>query len=333
MGLTLVFEALGLSEENFAVYHALLRQPQLIRVAHRDQLAAATGLPAEQVDARLTQLRDLGLLVARFSSPDEEYPLHPQAGFEILVARRQQELDNLTSELNADRAAAGKFVADYTEFIVQHNAAGVEVLEGERAYQRMQHFSPVKSMWGMFPPADPMPKRDPEESGDQRLLDRGIDSRYLIVESQLKTSGMRGFIDFVHKYGGQIRALPTVPLKMIIFDGEAAVVGIDPDQNSVGAMVHHSKAVLRIAVDLFERCWADARPVTDGTADKHGEPTAQEAEFLRLLVRGATDEQVARKLGVSMRTVRRIAAKLSEQVGASGRFELGVRAAQRGWVD
>jgi hypothetical protein len=42
---------------------------------------------------------------------------------------------------------------------------------------------------------------------------------------------------------------------------------------------------------------------------------------------------MARRLGVSMRTVRRMAAKLSEQVGASGRFELGVRAAQRGWVD
>jgi hypothetical protein len=50
-------------------------------------------------------------------------------------------------------------------------------------------------------------------------------------------------------------------------------------------------------------------------------------------VHGATDEQVARKLGVSLRTVRRIAAELSEQVGASGRFELGVRAAQREWVD
>jgi DNA-binding CsgD family transcriptional regulator len=234
--------------------------------------------------------------------------------------------------LNADRTAAGRFVADYTEFIVQKNAGGVEVLEGERAYQRMQHFSPTKRIWGMFPP-DPVPARDPEESGDKALLSRGLDARYMIVESQVKSRGMREFVDFVQRYGGQFRALPSVPLKMIIFD-DAVVVGIDPDNNSIGAMVHHSQAVLRIAVDLFEHYWQRGRSLTDSSADiDDGDLTTQETEFLRLLVQGATDEQVGRKLGVSLRTVRRIAAKLSEQVGASGRFELGVRAAQRGWVD
>lgn len=98
-------------------------------------------------------------------------------------------------------------------------------------------------------------------------------------------------------------------------------------------MVHHSKAVLRIAIDLYEHYWQRARSVVETPPHKDTDLTGQESEFLRLLVQGATDEQVGRKLGVSLRTVRRIAAKLSEQVVASGRFELGVRAAQRGWVD
>jgi DNA-binding CsgD family transcriptional regulator len=323
-----VFEALGWAPEDFTVYQALLRRPELIRVAHRDELAAAAGIAADDVTRHVDRLRELGLLAPRWNIPDEEYPLHPRAGFDLLVDRRQQHIDKLSADLNDEKTAAGKFVADYTEFISQKNAAGVEVLEGERAYQRMQHFHPVKSMWGMFQP-DPMPMRPPEESADTAHLQRGIDARYLIVESQVKARGMREYFDYVRRHGGQVRAVPSVPLKMIIFDGEAAVMGIDPDNNSIGAMVHHSKAVLRIAVGLYEHYWHSARPLVDLAPSDQVGLTAQESELLRLLVHGATDEQVARKLGVSMRTVRRIAAKLSEQVGASGRFELGVRAAQR----
>lgn len=111
-------------------------------------------------------------------------------------------------------------------------------------------------------------------------------------------------------------------------------MAIDPDDNSVGAVVHHSRAVVQLATELYLRYWDRAvDPFKEQSQVGDGGISPQEAEFLRLLVHGATDEQVGRKLGVSLRTVRRIAAKLSEQVGASGRFELGVRAAQRGWVD
>ncbi len=327
-----MFESLGLTEQGLAVYQALLQRPELIRAAHTGELAAIVEMSHSEVEARLSQLRELGLLVPRWNIVGEEYPLDPRAAFDILSSRRQQEIDKLTGELNADRTAAAQFVADYADIIVQKNAGGVEVLEGERAYQRMQHFAPAKSMWAMFQP-DPIPSRPPAESGDIRHLQRGVEARYLIVESQLKVRGYREYIDFIGEYGAKVRVVPSVPLKMIIFDGEAVVVGIDPDNNPVGAMVHHSKAVLRIAIDLYEHYWQRARPVVESPPHKEADLTAQETEFLRLLVQGATDEQVGRKLGVSLRTVRRIAAKLGEQVGASGRFELGVRAAQRGWVD
>jgi DNA-binding NarL/FixJ family response regulator len=121
---------------------------------------------------------------------------------------------------------------------------------------------------------------------------------------------------------------------MIIFDGESVVMGIDPEDQSVGIVVHHSRAVVQMAEELYFSWWDRAMvPFAEEQRARGADISPQEAEFLRLLVRGGTDEQVARKLGVSLRTVRRIAAKLSTQVGASGRFELGVRAAQRGWVD
>lgn len=329
-----MFESLGLREPEVAVYRALLRRPELVRPTELGALAAEVGLSEERTGSQLDRLRELGLLVPRWNIPDEEYPLHPAAGFELLADRRQQEIDRLAGALSSEKTAANQFIAEYTEFLANSNTGEVEVLKGERAYQRMQHFQPTKSMWAMFPPyAAPKAPRDPEESPDTPALKRIADARYLMVESQVRARGSREFLEYFERHGAKVRAVPSVPLKLIIFDGESVVVGIDPDDNSVGAMVHHSKAVVLIAVELFERCWREARVLTEPAPPGPNALSMQESEFLRLLVEGATDEQVGRKLGVSLRTVRRIAAKLSEQVGASGRFELGVRAAQRGWVD
>ncbi|WP_405063798.1 helix-turn-helix transcriptional regulator [Kribbella sp. NBC_01505] len=327
-----MFESLGLSDRNLATYRALLKQPELVRVARVGELAQAVGVSEDEAAEQIAELRELGLLVPRWNIEDEDYPLHPADGFDLLTRRREQEINQLAAGLDSDRVAVAEFVAGYTEFLAHKSIGGVEIHEGERAYQRMQHFRPKKSMWGMIP-ADPNPRRDPEESTDAAILKRGIDVRYLNVEAQLKLRGTREFYDFARKYGAEARLVPAVPLKMVIFDGEAVVVGIDPDDTSPGAMVHHSKSVVRIAIELYEFYWQSARPYYELPATDVGELTSQESGFLRLLVQGATDEQVARKLGVSMRTVRRMAAKLAEQVGASGRFELGVRAAQRGWVD
>ncbi|MCM1965674.1 helix-turn-helix transcriptional regulator [Streptomyces sp. G1] len=58
----------------------------------------------------------------------------------------------------------------------------------------------------------------------------------------------------------------------------------------------------------------------------------QESTIIALLAQGHTDESIAKRLGVSQRTARRIAADLMERLGARSRFEAGVRCVQRGWL-
>jgi DNA-binding CsgD family transcriptional regulator len=224
------------------------------------------------------------------------------------------------------------FISDYGNFLTEKSAGDVEIFEGsERANQRMQRFQPTKSIWGLLV-ADTLLRSDFENSPDRVHLDRGVEIRYLFPESFFRKSGVGDFIVRMVEFGGKVRITPSVPFRLIIFDNEAAVMGIDPEDSSIGAVVHHSNAVVRLATEIFQQFWRTARDPFDTPVEQHG-ISAQVSELLRLLVQGATDEQVARRLGVSMRTVRRIVAKLSGQVGASGRFELGVRAAQRGWVD
>ncbi|MEZ5193006.1 MAG: hypothetical protein R2734_11170 [Nocardioides sp.] len=46
-----------------------------------------------------------------------------------------------------------------------------------------------------------------------------------------------------------------------------------------------------------------------------------------------TDEALARRLEVSPRTVRRIMAEVMSELGAASRFQAGVEAARRAWLD
>lgn len=63
-----------------------------------------------------------------------------------------------------------------------------------------------------------------------------------------------------------------------------------------------------------------------------GDLTGQQATALRLPAEGHTDETIAKRLGVSHRTARRIASELMDRLGARSRFEAGVRAVQQGWL-
>jgi DNA-binding CsgD family transcriptional regulator len=328
-----VFDSYGLNEQCLELYRTLLQRPDLGRSARLQDLADYLGRTEGDTARDLEALRELGLLVPSWIE-GWEYPLDPSVAFERFAARRQREIDDLSDALRSEQLAMGQFISDYANFAVQKSARDIEVLEGrERANQRMQRFRPTKSGWGLIT-ADAATAFDPDNFPDRLHLERGVELRYIYPESFWKKRAAQDLIEFLFQLGGKIRIVPSTPFRLILFDGESAVMAIDPDDTNAGAVVHHSPAVVRLAEELFLSLWnRGVNPFDAQEQAREGGITAQEAEFLRLLVRGATDEQVARKLGVSMRTVRRMAAKLSEQVGASGRFELEVRAAQRGWVD
>nr|WP_240522031.1 helix-turn-helix transcriptional regulator [Amycolatopsis vastitatis] len=58
----------------------------------------------------------------------------------------------------------------------------------------------------------------------------------------------------------------------------------------------------------------------------------RERQLLTLLTAGYTDESAAVRLGVSVRTVRRMVAGIMDRLGARSRFQAGVKAADRGWL-
>jgi DNA-binding CsgD family transcriptional regulator len=325
-----MFDSLGITDTTLAVYRALLEHPEV----NPAKIGSVLDLPAAAVDEQLELLRKHELLVVRAWSDTsgEEYAIHPNRGFNLLAEQRREELEHLQKDLRQDELAAQEITEQYNHMLRERTANETEILVGqERANQRMQQFMPTISMWGLVPGKFEGAGL-PEESPDIPFLGRGIDNKYIYVESHVRTNAGQRYARWHFDRGTKMRSMPSVPMRMIIFDGRSVAMQLDPDEELAGAVIHHSAQVVRLAKLFFEHCWRHATDVFDDAPAGDAEITPQEAELLHLLVQGATDEQAGRRLGVSLRTVRRMAAKLSEQAGASGRFELGVRAAQRGWV-
>lgn len=130
--------------------------------------------------------------------------------------------------------------------------------------------------------------------------------------------------------GEQIRVLPEVPTRMFIIGTTHAVLpeplGFVDEPRS---LVRQQGIVEALAL-LFEMMWERASPVPE-LEQRDGVPDLR-AFLLRQLATGAQDEQIARQLGLSLRTVRRRVADLMSDLGADSRFQAGVEAVRRGWL-
>lgn len=128
--------------------------------------------------------------------------------------------------------------------------------------------------------------------------------------------------------GEEIRVLPELPTRMLILEGTHVV--LPEPLGFVGSplLIARQLGIVELATLYFEALWAQAAPLE--------QPGAELSEVRRFLLEqlasGAQDEQIARRLGLSLRTVRRRVAEVMTELGATSRFQAGVEAARRGWL-
>ena len=132
------------------------------------------------------------------------------------------------------------------------------------------------------------------------------------------------------RLGEQIRVISELPTRMFIL-GDAHAVLPEPLGYADEPRVHIRQRSIVAALTLwFEALWANAAPVP---ALDTGEARPDLRRFLlEQLVAGSQDEVIARKLGISLRTVRRRIAALMTELGVDTRFQAGVEGVRRGWL-
>ncbi|MER7515054.1 helix-turn-helix domain-containing protein [Streptomyces sp. NPDC126499] len=135
--------------------------------------------------------------------------------------------------------------------------------------------------------------------------------------------------------GVEVRLSPVVPMNMVLADENFALLPTDPHDPDAASILARGPGLVRSYRALYEYCWHAATPYGHEESAEHGGDglTEQQRAALRMLASGIKDEQVARNLGVSLRTVSRLISEVMQELDAASRFEAGVKAARLGLLD
>jgi hypothetical protein len=130
--------------------------------------------------------------------------------------------------------------------------------------------------------------------------------------------------------GEEIRLVPSVFTRLVVVGPRRAIL---PEPLGVGSdrrTVIRQASIVGMLQAYFDELWETASRV-----DAHAGRLA-DLDHRRLLLAeladGVKDEQIARNLDVSLRTVRRRVATLMAELGVDTRFQAGVEAVRRGWL-
>ncbi|MET9035734.1 helix-turn-helix transcriptional regulator [Streptomyces mirabilis] len=314
--------AVGVSAFDELLYQAILNQPD----AGAAGWALLTGASPGRVREACNRLLTLGLL----QPPDSMGGLRavdPRVAIRALIRRRETESELLaaTAEEMATAYEAGLLREEPSRLVEVASGEGAIAARLEEMYARAEHEVCLFDTPPYLAPAAPQVDLQAD------LLSRGIVSRGIYAATGLEDPKVLSRALSMVELGEQARVLPTVPLKLLVVDGCRALLPLTASAAGgyCAVVVWHS-AVTEALQKLFELAWQQATPLGQPVSD--GGLTEDERTLTRLLAAGMKDEAVARHLGVSLRTLRRRVSDLQERLGAASRFQLGMRAAQRGWV-
>jgi DNA-binding CsgD family transcriptional regulator/sugar-specific transcriptional regulator TrmB len=323
-----MLEALGLSSKAVQAYEAIIANPRLSSA----ELADLLDWRIEDLHNALDELADLALVRPSWEHPETLLAVSPAVGFASLLAREESELLRRQEVIASTRSQVMLLIKQYSQHYRPQKPT-IEQLKGLDSIRlRIEELaSDCKTeMMALAPGGAQKPEvmaasREP----DLAVLQRGVRMRTIYVQAIYNDPGSLCYAQWLTEMGASVRTIPALSFRMIIYDQQQVLVPVDPDDEALGAMLFTGTGVVKALCEHFEQTWRIAAPLT---ATRPRRPasglTEQQRTVLRMLADGYTDEATARRLGVSIRTVRRITAELMTLLGARSRFQAGVYAAQ-----
>ncbi|MCW2665800.1 MAG: transcriptional regulator, LuxR family [Frankiales bacterium] len=320
-------QLLDLDEPTLAVYRALLRRPE-------DHVREPESPQVRQALARLVAAG----LVRRRPDTGGHVAERPDSVTSRALAEEQRALDARQEQL----ARARREITDLVELYVTgltHSAAPVEVerietipaLEArlDELAAGATHELLTIGVTASYRPEDVPALR----ARDQRSWARGARSRTIYPASIRDADHLMAYALEGSAVADEYRVLERPPMTLVVIDRRVGVIPLEQAHLDRGAHVVWSPSIVAAFVQLFELAWDAAEPLFSASLRAEGDPLSpRDRRLLELLAAGIQDEAVSRQLGVGLRTVRRDAARLMEELGAGTRFQAGVEAARRGWL-
>lgn len=305
------------------LYRTLLRRSPTTVAA----LAGAVRRPLPDVVTEVRRLESVGLVDLH---GETVVAAAPDQALRRVIDDEGRRLRSVQEQLDALRRMLPGLAAEHmVAGEPRGEVVGIEVVEHDRIVEVVQSLTaraPGDLLW-IRPDQWRIPEGQAVDSWVSELLRSGRRSRVIYPARALEEApdAVRGRAEL----GEHVRILADVPGRLAVL-GEAALMREDLAGGSGRVLVLRQPALVAIARALFEELWQRALAVP-GLEEEVGPSSARQL-LLDRLARGVKDEQIARELGLSLRTVRRRVAEVLDELGATSRFQAGVEAVRRGWI-
>lgn len=327
------------------------RAQELYRVAlddaawHPETVTGQHGWSDGEFADALQLLTRLRLFVPAPDNANGWTALTPDTALRNLLGEEERHVASLLTHVQQTRSALARVLADFQPVHAQDLlSVRMEVVTGgANVSAALEDVSRgvEEEVLSLHPGrALPIGMVEAGLERDLAALRRGVRVRTVHLGSAAAVPHMTSYLRRLNSAGAQVRVAHTLPLRLIVVDRATAIVPAPPSGNDqMAAVILRGETLVGVFREIFEHCWAAASVLADtapGEAeDCDGEwrPEGRYRELLRMLEGGLTDEAMARKLGISERTVRRLVSELTERLGAASRFQAGACAVRLGWLD
>ncbi|MCX5381118.1 helix-turn-helix transcriptional regulator [Streptomyces sp. NBC_00091] len=158
----------------------------------------------------------------------------------------------------------------------------------------------------------------------RRHISAGIAMRTLYQHTTRFDEATKEYVRAVTEYGAQVRTLEEFFDRLIIVD-DVAFISANEDRTTAISITEPT--IVRFLRDTFDKAWDRAKPFP--FVPLHAAKAADEVvpaireSISRLLVEGYSDKAIARRIGISERSLQAHIAAIKQDLGALNRLQLG----------
>ncbi|MEU6315492.1 helix-turn-helix domain-containing protein [Streptomyces sp. NPDC047014] len=328
---------LGLSRIQADIYVTLLgtgssTTESLARKIGRQRGGHRNSLPFKDhvLDRHLAHLRRLGLITVMESGTGgcEHVPVEPSIALECMAHTRAAEVHQ------AHQAAKQAYRGYRRSLAPQESDDLVEVIRGPHVAERIWNFEDAVEFQLLRFDSPPYHTHATANPTEIEKLGKGVEYRVVYSKSAVQNADYYSInIQPCIAAGEQARVLPTVPVKLTIYDQRLAIVSMSFVESEVKdyLLLVHPSSLLSALAGLFETSWRAALPMhLNDRVPCSLQPVHR--RILELLATGVTDDTIAELLGVSRRTLSRHVEAINTRAGSMTRFQMALYAARNGWI-
>ncbi|OKJ16756.1 helix-turn-helix domain-containing protein [Kitasatospora sp. CB01950] len=290
-----------------------------------EDLDGTVEVESEHSAAALDELLSLGLLVRDADQTGTLVAVDPsQLASTLSIRWQQQALDLLSRAVSIPSELTELADAFHSP---KQSGGAIEYVRGQALInQRLQQLTAARITEAVsMQPGGPRPSEylAITMETDLKSLRQGTAMRTIYHASTRYHQPTRDYVAALSAQGQQFRTLDEPYTRLIIIDRKVAILPSSEDINNSATFIHDQSVVNFLMEEVFERNWARALDFDGERTVPHQVVSRLRQTIVELLLAGTNHRVIARRLGISERTLARHLAEMREDYNVDSLFQLG----------